>query len=188
MRIGNIPFSFFLGLLCWAARSEAQPILSWELFVQQEAGFAVKTPAPLRHSADTTFTPLGPLVYHTFFHRVPEALYQKGGNRVYMISLCDYPPGILDRSEANWLEAFFEETIDAAAESVGGEVVYKTAIEFDGYPGYLWRIRGPGGRFTIKTKAFLAGRRYYAVQVVGGSKRSVNAASETFMDSFRLLP
>jgi hypothetical protein len=181
-------FNGLIFILAWAGGLYAQPLVDWEPFVEEEAGFAVKSPAPLLHRVDTAYTPLGPLAYHTFFYRVPEALKNKRSNEVYMVSLCDYPPGSLDREEPDWLRVFFEETIAAAAQSVGGQVIYKTETKVEGYPAYLWRIRGPGGRFTIKTKAFLAGRRYYAIQVVGTSGRSVNAASETFMDSFRLLP
>jgi len=181
-------YSGLVFILLSAGALSAQPLVDWKPFVEEEAGFAVKSPAPLLHRVDTTYTPLGPLAYHTFFYRVPEALKRKGSNQVYMVSLCDYPPGTLEREAPDWLQTFFEETIAAAARSVGGQVIYKTDLEIEGHPGYLWRIRGPGGKFTIKTKALLAGRRYYAVQVVSTSGRSVNAASETFMDSFRLLP
>lgn len=164
----------------------SQPLAEWKLYESEAAGFAVRSPAPLRHRVDSTYTPLGAMAYHTYFYRVPDALRTRGGNWVYMISYCDYPPDILTMQEPDWLETFFEETIGAAARSTGGEVIYKTETEVAGYPGYLWRILGPGGTFTVKTKAFLAVRRYYAIQIVGETRRSVHAGSETFMDSFEL--
>ncbi len=156
----------------------------WEEFVDLNGRFKISSPGILEEKLDTVQTDLGPLVYHTFFYQAKE----KGSDKqVYMVSYCDYPKGIIFADSLDLADEFFQNTMDAAAESVEGEIRYQSDIQLDGHPGKLWRIDYMDGNAVIKTKAFLVNNRYYAVQTISFYEKNINPSVDRFFDSFRLL-
>lgn len=156
----------------------------WEEFKSNDGNFRVLTPAPLEQKVDTMETGIGELTYHTFFHQSP---MNDAENVFYMVSYCDYPEGTVHSDSTEMLADFFAATMDAAVESVDGELVYSDDVEIGAYPGKFWRIHYLQGGAVIKTKAFLVKNRYYAVQTIMFREMSLNPKSDRFMDSFSLL-
>lgn len=152
----------------------------WSEFLSLEGGFKVLSPVALRERADTIPTALGNLVYHTFHCK-------ESADMVYMVSYCDYPDYTIHEDSVDMLKEFFQVTMEQAAFSVEGEVAYQEDRYVLGYPGKVWRINSPKAKSVIRTRAFVAGSRYYAVQTVMMKGQSLNPSSERFLDSFRLL-
>ncbi|MBK6948533.1 MAG: hypothetical protein IPH16_11145 [Haliscomenobacter sp.] len=152
----------------------------WSEFLSVEGGFKVLSPAGLRERADTIPTPLGNLVYHTFHCK-------ESADIVYMVSYCDYPEYTIHQDSVDMLQEFFKATMEQAAFSVEGEIAYQEDQDVLGYPGKVWRINSPKSKSVIRTRAFVAGSRYYAVQTVMMKGESLNPSSERFLESFRLL-
>lgn len=165
------------GQLCGQAK--------WKEFQSYEGRFRVLAPGAFQQKVDSIETPLGKLAYHVFFYQ-PEAK-DSADNLIYMVSYCDYPAFTLHSDSTELLEEFFETTIESAVESVGGELAYASERPYREYPGRIWRIDYINGEAVIKTRALVAGNRYYALQTATVRSRSLNTASERFMDSFRLL-
>lgn len=159
-------------------------VTDWEETISYEGRFRILSPGELTNKADTVKTPLGNLVYHTFFFHTND---KKQENYVYMLSYCDYPELTVHSDSLDLLQDFFHTTIEAAVSSVRGELMYSTDTDLDDYPGKLWRIDYLNGRGIIKTKAVVVDNRYYAVQTVTQKGRAINQASDAFLDSFRLL-
>ncbi|MBV6428612.1 MAG: hypothetical protein KIPDCIKN_03147 [Haliscomenobacter sp.] len=179
----------FLGLFFVAGFLPAQESIpsawlkqssGWSEFLSVEGGFKVLSPAGLRERADTIPTALGNLVYHTFHCK-------ESADMVYMVSYCDYPEYTIHEDSVEMLKEFFQATMEQAAFSVEGEIVYQEDRAVLGYPGKVWRINSPKSKSVIRTRAFVAGSRYYAVQTVMMKGESLNPSSERFLDSFRLL-
>jgi hypothetical protein len=156
----------------------------WKEFKSYEGNFRVLTPAPLKEKIDSIETQIGRLAYHTFFYQSP---MNDAENVLYMVSYCDYPEGTVHSDSTEMLEEFFTTTMEAAAESVDGELIYSNDVEIGEYPGKFWRINYLRGQAVIKTKAFLVKNRYYAVQTIMFREMSLNPKSNRFMDSFDLL-
>ncbi len=152
----------------------------WSEFLSVDGGFKVLSPVALRERADTVPTALGNLVYHSFHCK-------EGAGMVYMVSYCDYPEYSIHEDSVELLKEFFQATMEQAAQSVEGEIVYQEDRLVLGYPGQVWRINSPKSKSVIRTRAFVAGNRYYAVQTVMMKGESLNPSSERFLDSFRLL-
>ena len=120
---------------------------------------------------DTIETTIGEVPYHTYFLQAPQP---EKSNVLYMVSYCDYPINAMHSDSAELIQEFFESTMDAAAFSIAGNLVYSDNIELNGYPGKFWRIDYLQGQAVIKTKAFIVENRYYNIQTVMLRKLSLN--------------
>ena len=175
-------------LLCWSSLAgadvRAEPPGQWEEFVSYDGRFRIVTPGPVKQKVDSIDTRLGRLAYHTFFHQ-PEGEGQE--NVLYMVSYWDYPPGTVHSDSLELLDEFFQATMEAATSSVRGELLYADDIRLERYPGKVWRINYLNGKAVIRTRAYVVGARFYTVQTIMLRERSLNRASDRFLDSFRLL-
>ncbi|HKK75219.1 MAG TPA: hypothetical protein VJ953_09115 [Saprospiraceae bacterium] len=179
-------FSLLLTLLFGLNLSlQAQSDDHWENFTSVNGLFKVRTPGPMKHKADTVSTRIGTLVYHTYFYQ--EELEEGADNFIYMVSYVDYPSTAVHSDSTELISEFFEVTMDQAAFSIAGEVIYNNPIKVEGYPGYIWRINYKEDTGVIKTKAVLANNRYYSIQAVTVKELALNAAIDRFLDSFQLL-
>jgi hypothetical protein len=184
MRI--LPFLFCLtGLFLGNFHAAAQSKANWSDFSSIDGLFKVQSPGEMQHKADTVETKIGPLVYHTFFCQ--EQLEEGAENFIYMVSYVDYPAVAVHSDSTDLLADFFEATMDQAAFSIAGELVYNNPITIQGYPGYIWRINYQNNVGVIKTKALLANNRYYSIQAATVKDLALNPAVDRFLDSFQLL-
>jgi len=156
----------------------------WQEFTSLEGRFRILSPGEMTQKVDTITTEVGPLAYHTFFHQTQ---VKDADNLFYMVSYCDYPQGSFPADSTALLEEFFATTIETAASAVDGEVIYTTDIQLKEHPGKFWRINYLDGKAVIKTKAYMVGERYYAVQVISYREGNINTAADRYFDSFHLL-
>lgn len=156
----------------------------WEEFRSYEGRFRVLVPGAMRFKTDTIETAIGKLAYHSCFFNDAE---QNTENAVYLISWCDYPEGSLHHDSTALVADFFDATVQESAFSVAGDVAWSNDIRMGKYPGKFWRVDYKDKRAIIKTRAFVIGNRYYSVQTVMKRERSLNAASDKFLESFRIF-
>ncbi len=164
--------------------ASAQSKARWEEYRSFDGRFRVLTPGELRHKTDSISTALGSLAYHTFFFQDTAKATE---NAVYMISYCDYPAGSLHHDSTELVRDFFKATVEESAFSVAGNVSWSNEIRLGQYPGIFWRVDYKDGRAVIKTRAYVVRNRYYTIQAVMRKERSLNAAADKFLESFRLF-
>lgn len=164
---------------------KAQSNDNWENFTSVDGLFKVRTPGAMQHKADTVSTKIGSLVYHTYFYQ--EKLEKGADNFIYMVSFVDYPSTAVHSDSTKLIDEFFAATMDQAAFSIAGDIVYHNPLTIEGYPGYIWRINYNNSTGVIKTKAVLANNRYYSIQAVTIKELALNSAIDRFLDSFQLL-
>ncbi len=157
--------------------------LIWKELKSFEGNFRIVTPGPMEEKVDSVHTDIGKLAYHTFFFQDDKM----AENLFYMLSYCDYPENSVHSDSTDLLPEFFEATMESAVASVNGELLYSDEMYFQKYPGKVWRIDYLNGRAVINTRAYMIGRRYYSLQIITLKERSLNSASEKFLDSFRIL-
>lgn len=153
-------------------------------FTSLEGRFRILVPGELTEKVDSVETEVGKVAYHTFFLQTEE---KDADNLFYMVCYCDYPEGIIFADSVGLVEEFFESTMESAAESVHGKILYSSDIQLGKYPGKYWRIDYLDGKAVIKTKAYLAGNRFYSVQTISYQEKNINAAGDQFFDSFRIF-
>ena len=159
-------------------------LTNWQQFESYEGKFRVLTPGSMTEKVDSSHTDLGDLAYHVFYYQSEK---RDADNLFYMVSYCDYPTNSIHSDSTEVLEEFFQATIETAAQSVDGKVIYSTDIDYNDYPGKFWRIEYLKGDVIIKTKAFIIGTRYYSLQTIMFKNKSLNPSSDKFFDSFRIF-
>ncbi len=157
---------------------------NWEWYTSETGLFTVLTPGKLSEKVEVSETPVGSLSYHIFTFQ-PD--YENADNFLYMISYCDYPEGTVHSDSTDLLKDFFDATVETSVSSVRGELFYAADIKMGDYPGKIWRVNYGNDKAAIKTKAYVVGNRYYAIQTVTFRHKSLNAAIDKFMNSFKIL-
>ena len=158
--------------------------LPWTEFKDYEGKFVVLVPGEMSKKENPVETPLGEMVYHSYFYQPTE---KDPDNILYMISYCDYPEGGMHSDSIELLPTFFDETLAAALESVKGDLLYSDDIVLQGFKGKLWRLVYREGEASIKSKALMVGNRFYMVQTIGFRDKGINPNIDKFLDSFRLI-
>lgn len=158
--------------------------LPWKEFKDYEGKFSVLVPGDMEKKEIPIETAVGDLVYHSFYYQPTE---KDPDNILYMLSYCDYPEGGMHSDSTELLTDFFDVTLASALESVKGELLYSDDISLQGFPAKLWRLTYKDGEASIKTKAVMAGNRFYVVQTVGFRDRGINPKIDKYLDSFRLV-
>ena len=155
----------------------------WKYYESEEGLFKVLVPGPFTKHLDSITTEVGKLAYHTFLlQRDPKS----ADNVLYMVSYCDYPPYTAHSDSMELLAPFFDQTVEAATESVEGELLYSNPDFLGTFPGRFWRIDYLNGEAIIKTKAFLVENRYYSLQVITLKDKNRNDSVDRFFESFQL--
>lgn len=144
----------------------------------EPANCAVLIPGSFIHSSDTIPTAVGDIVYHTW--------HSKDSTIQYLVSFCNYPEGTVHSDSTELLHEFFSTTISASVEKTRGNKRYESGMLQSGFPGRFWRI-DIGDHHYIKTRAFVAGSRFYSLQVIGSTKTDQDKAEAAFFDSFRFI-
>ena len=156
---------------------------TWVETISYDGNLKVSAPGEMKHRHIGKKTPVGELTYHSLFYEAGA----EADNVLYMISWVDYPAGSIHSDSLELVNSFLDATVETAVLNVDGELMYQTEVEVEGFPGRYWRIDYNSGTAVIKTKAFVAGRRYYSLQVASRKSKNLNRSVDQFFDSFKLL-
>lgn len=135
--------------------------------------------------ADTLETPTGPTPMRRYYFNDPDGAT---GNRLYTMTVVDYPGGSLPADSTARRAALFEETVAAAVESVEGELLFAGPKEQSTYPGYVFRVDYNEGSKSVYNEAYFVGDRYYHLQVFAIKGDGGKKSRARFFDNFRPSP
>jgi ribosomal protein L35AE/L33A len=99
----------------------------------------------------------------------------------------DYPEGTFHPDSTDLKALFYEISIESAAQSVGGKVMYSEDADIQGVKGKIWRIDYNKGNSIMKSKAVLMGDRLYTISVATQKARIRNLDMLKYLDSFKYL-
>lgn len=156
---------------------------SWVENISYEGNFKVFAPGEMTHRQISKDTPVGELTYHSMFYEAGD----EDDNALYLISWVDYPEGSLHSDSVDLVKSFLDATVETAVLNVDGKLMYQSDEKVQGFPARYWRIDYNNGTAVIKTRAFVAGRRFYSLQVASKKVKNLNSAVDQFFDSFKLL-
>lgn len=156
----------------------------WEEFKSYEGKFRVLVPGEMQMNERVIHTDIGEITYITHYYQDTQ---REAENAMYMVTYCDYPEYTIHSDSTELVEEFFTNTLEAAVESVAGELRYSDLLNYKEFPGRHWRIDYRAGHATLKTRAFLVKNRFYTIQTATERGRSMNKATDKFLDSFTLF-
>jgi hypothetical protein len=130
------------------------------------------------HRLDSFQTPVGNLIYHTY--------YLSDSGLYFQLAFVDYPEETIHSDSLELLNSFFDEYILAQVERLKGTKRYESIIQQFEFPGRYWKIDFGADQF-VRTKSFVAGRRLYTLQVTGLRKKDNDKKIQRFFDSFRFI-
>lgn len=154
-------------------------------YTNEEGGFEVMVKGEFIHKITTAKTQIGELTTHHFIYQPEEEL--KDENILYMITYTDYPSEMFSLENTDWGKEFLDVSVEESAKSVNGTLLYQNTIKLGTHEGRQWRVNYLDDKATIKTHAYLVGRRYYSIQTVAYMDYQINEDSNRFFDSFKLL-
>lgn len=134
-------------------------------------------------SSQLITTDVGPITYYSY---VLEGS-QTGESFSCVVSYADYPEEAVALDSTDFLEEFLTTSISQAVEQLNGVLIYSTEIMEREYEGRLYRI-DYGDGLSVKSKVFLAGRRFYLIQAFYQKDKEIGHRVDRFVDSFQILP
>lgn len=172
----------FLLLIATLIRFNPSLVDEWQLYVDPGGAFEVEMPDSVTVDVQSADTPVGKL--EIVMHQSDEIIEDKIVR--YSVSFCDYPDGTFPADSIDLISFFLEETVNATASQVGGELMYVTDLADASFPTKLCKIVAANGAH-IKSKAILVKDRYYNLEVITPEILSVHNDSDRFFRSFKLL-
>jgi hypothetical protein len=158
------------------------PTGTWTKFKDFEGKFQCMIPcATMEHKTQLIKTQVGDMNYHSFYCTPHEG---DAENKLFLISYVDYPEGVLPKDSLDLRQKMMDETIESAAKSVNGNLIYQDKIKLKGADGCFWRIDYNKGNAVMKSRAFFVENRFYVVQVATNKARSRNLEADKFLESF----
>ena len=157
---------------------------SWTMLTSPGGRFKVTCPGPMTEHIITAQPEIGEIKYHTFSYQRLDSL---GKATIFMVSYYDYPLGKSFQDSIDLKQELYTATIDEAAQSIQGDLVYaQDDFSYSNF-GKIWRINFRDGEAFSKTKAFFQENRYYSIQIVG-SVGAISAVEERkFFNSLKIL-
>lgn len=155
----------------------------WMQFRNIDGRFKVLIRGAMIEKMATFETDLGNIETHTFVYQ-PE---EQEENLIYMIMYYDFPEGGMHSDSTELVQEFFDSTVEEAAASVNGIMIYENGMEHQGYPARQWRINYLENKAVIRTRAFIVRNRYYMLQTIGLAEVEQNNVTEFYINSFKLL-
>lgn len=134
------------------------------------------------HKIQNIDTEVGNIDYHSYVIEGKEV----GSFLSTVVSFADYPEGALSLDSVGFQEEFFDGSIQQALDQLGGVLIYESETSESKYPGRLYRI-DYGDGMTVKSKVFLAERRFYLIQAFYLREKEKGHLADQFLGSFRLL-
>ena len=140
-------------------------------------------PGEIEEISDTVATALGEMPFTTYFCKDDEAMT---GNRLYMLTVIDYAEGAFPLDSSARRNAFFEQTVSAASEAIGGEVVISQPLEASKYHGWIFRVNYGEERPTVvRNRMYIVEDRYYHQQIFSFAKDGGSKSRQRFFDNFQ---
>lgn len=166
-----------MSLPLWSSAQE-----EWLPYRSPEGGFKIMTKGIFKEVVTHAKTGIGDISIHSLVY--PKE--PKAGETIFTITFYDFPVNTMHSDSTEVIDTFLNQSIQAAAESMGGAIIYENDIAVHSFKGKQWRINYAENTMYIKSQAFLAENRYYLLSVVSGADES-SLSSNHFFNSFRLL-
>lgn len=155
----------------------------WITFRPQGKDFEVRVPGEMRDGQKKLLTDVGELFPTTWVYTDEKG---QDPNFLYMVSVVDYPDLTFDPADVEFMDQFFEETIDQYIQDIQGEMVYHADMPMGFYPGKVFRAKWKNDEFVVRGRMVVVGDRFYMLQVYTETSQSLNHEAQLFLESLKV--
>jgi hypothetical protein len=157
----------------------------WKEFNNYEGKFHVLVPTgEMVHKVSKMKTEIGEMNYHQYIYQPTEKPLD---NVFYLVNYCDYPKGTFPKDSTELIQEFLDSTVAESVESVKGKLTYQSDIQLLMSKGKVWRVQYNNEKVSVKNKCFIAGDRFYLLQVMTLKEHFLNTGIDKFLDSFYMF-
>jgi hypothetical protein len=153
----------------------------WTWSEHPEAGFKVLTPQPLAHEVRAVPTDIDVIQFHQYH---AGSLTSAPDSMAFVVDhyLMPSPEVAMDDE---YLNTFFENTLDEMLVAINGTLVYMDIIHQPGREVCIWKGSYQDGKGVIRGNILLYGDRYYGLQVFGLERKKQDELMTRFLNSFK---
>lgn len=155
----------------------------WITFRPQGKDFEVRVPGEMRDGQKKLLTDVGEVFPTTWVYTDEKG---QDPNFLYMVSVVDYPELTFDLDDTEFIEQFFEETLEQYIQDIQGEIVYQADMPMGIYPGMVFRAKWKNDEFVVRGRIVIVGDRFYMLQVYTETSRSLNQEAQVFLESLKV--
>ena len=156
----------------------------WTWSVYPDVGFKVLTPVPLVYDVKTVPTDAEVIQFHQYhggsLATAPDSL-------AFVIDHFILP-GTEPAMDEEYLNDFFENTIDEMLVAINGTLVYMDIIHQPGREVCIWKGSYDQGKGVIRGNILLYGDHYYGLQVFALERKKQDELMTKFLNSFKRIP
>jgi len=156
---------------------------TWKKYVPEDGSFEVMVPGDMDTGEKHILSDLGETKVKTYLYKGDQEL----PDIIYIINSFNYPEGTVDPDSLALTDSLFYESILEVKKSLGGEMVYMADQSEHDLQSRIYKINYNGGKSTVKGKMYIAGQRFYSVQVFSSFEKSQYEEIDRFIKSFRIL-
>ncbi len=157
----------------------------WKEFNSYGGKFRILTPTGEMVEKITKMkTDIGDMDYHQYIYQPTEKTAE---NVFYLVNYCDYPKGTFPQDSTELIQAFLDSTVDESVVAVKGKLTYQSDIQLLTHKGKIWRVQYNNDKVSVKNKCFIAGDRFYLLQVMTLKEQFLNPAIDKFLGSFYIF-
>ena len=156
---------------------------TWINFVPDENLFEIQVPGKMEWGVKHVLTALGEMKTTTYLYKGPE----ENPDPVYIINYTPYPPQTLDKDSIEFMEMFFQTSLEGIMESLEGKLIYAADISNVYTPQKLYKIHYNNGLASVKGKMIVEKDIFYSIQVFSSFQKSQEPEIDKFLESFRII-
>ncbi|HEY3385515.1 MAG TPA: hypothetical protein VGK46_03330 [Saprospiraceae bacterium] len=153
----------------------------WTWSVHPEAGFKILTPIPLIYDVKAVPTDVDVIQFHQYH---AGSLSTGPDSMAFVIDHFIVPAQDATMDE-EYLNAFFENTLDEMLVAIDGTLVYMDILHQPGREVCIWKGSYNEGKGVIRGNILLYGDRYYGLQVFGFASKKQDELMTRFLNSFK---
>lgn len=157
----------------------------WSWSVHPDTGFKILSPFPLIHEVRSVPTDMDVIEFHQYH---AGSLTTGPDSLAFVIDHYTLPTAGPEE-DPEYLNAFFENTLDELLISVEGTLVYMDIIHQPGRDVCIWKGIYGEGKGVIRGNILLyEDQSYFGLQVFGLERRKPDEKMSKFLDSFKRIP
>lgn len=153
-------------------------------FLLKKNDFSISFPGKPSTESQTMDSDAGMVPFQ--LHAYEPQVSANDENYFYALAEILYPDSLINSDKTEKLDLFFRGSVEDAVKNIEGELLSEKIINIKNYPGREVRISFREGQATITMRMYLVRNKFFMLQTITKTDKTLNKSLNRFMDSFIL--